>query len=49
MGKQETTTINVVVPVELRKALEEIAAREERTLSWIVRKALQEYIESKEN
>ena len=47
MAKTETTTINVVVPVELRLQLEGIAAKEERTLSWIVRKALQEFVENK--
>ena len=47
MAKTESTTINVVVPVELRLQLEEIAVKEERTLSWIVRKALQEFVESR--
>jgi predicted transcriptional regulator len=49
MAKTESTTINVVVPIELRQDLEKIAAAEERTLSWIVRKALQEFVEKKEN
>jgi len=47
MAKTETTTINVVVPVELRLELEGIAQKEDRTLSWVVRKALQEFIEQR--
>ena len=47
MAKTETTTINVVVPVELRLELEGIALKEDRTLSYIVRKALQEFIDNR--
>lgn len=47
MAKTETTTINVVVPVELRLELEKIAQEGDRTLSWVVRKALQEFVEQR--
>jgi len=46
---QDKTTISVVIPVEMRNKLIAIAAEEERNLSWIVRKAIQDYIDKKEN
>ena len=50
MGKeQDKTTISVVISVEMRNKLEAIAAEEERNLSWIVRKAIQDYIDKKGN
>ena len=37
--------ISIVIPDEDKKAIEEIAARQDRNMSWIVRAAIQEYIE----
>ena len=42
--KKEKTTICVILDKELRDAVEAIAKEEERNLSYIVRKALQEYV-----
>lgn len=38
--------INALIPEEDRVVLEKIAQEEERNLSWVVRKAIQEYIEN---
>ena len=38
--------LNAMVPEEDKIALEKIAQEEERNLSWVVRKAIQEYIEN---
>lgn len=48
MAKQneEKVTICVVIPKSLREAVEEIAKEEDRNLSYIVRKALQEYVDN---
>ena len=37
--------ITVMLPEEHKSAMEEIAQREDRNLSWVARKAIQEYIE----
>lgn len=42
---KEKTTICVILDKELRDAVEEIAEKEDRNLSYIVRKALQEYVD----
>lgn len=38
--------INALIPEEDKIELEKIAQKEERNLSWTIRKAIQEYIES---
>ena len=38
--------INALIPEEDKVILEKIAQEEERNLSWVVRKAIQEYIEN---
>lgn len=38
--------INALIPEEDKVVLEKIAQEEERNLSWVVRKAIQEYIEN---
>lgn len=38
--------INALIPEEDKIVLEKIAQEEERNLSWVVRKAIQEYIEN---
>jgi len=43
--KKEKTTICVILDKELRDAVEAIAKKEDRNLSYIVRKALQEYVD----
>ena len=40
-----TGKITIAISEEIKQQLAEIAEREERNLSWIVRKALQEYID----
>ena len=47
--EQEKTTISVIIPIETRNKLNKIAKEEERNLSWIVRKAIQDYLDKKEN
>lgn len=37
--------LNVLIPEEDKIALEKIAQEEERNLSWVTRKAIQEYLE----
>ena len=46
MPKQISTTI--LLPAEDRAALERIAAEEERTLAYIIRQAIKEYLARKE-
>lgn len=38
--------ITVIISDELKSAIEEEAAEEERNLSWVIRKALQEHFDS---
>ena len=38
--------INALIPEEDKIELEKIAQKEERNLSWTIRKAIQEYIEN---
>ena len=45
----DTVTLSVIVTKEMREQLEKVAKEEERTLSWIMRKAIQDYLDSKEN
>ena len=40
--------IGIIIHDEMRDKLEEIAQEKDRNLSWIVRKALQQYIEGQE-
>jgi len=49
MKSKETRTISVIIPVEIKEALDDVAKKEERTLSWVVRKAIEEYLNKKEN
>lgn len=39
--------ITILLPEENKEALEQIAQEEERNLSWVVRKAIQQYLDSK--
>lgn len=48
MKSNESKTISVIIPVDVKEKLDKKAKEEERTLSWIVRKAIQEYLD-KEN
>lgn len=43
--------ITVIIPDEMKEGLDKTAVKEERNLSWVVRKAIQEYLDkqSKEN
>lgn len=43
--------ITVIIPDEMKQGLDDIAIKEERNLSWVVRKAIQEYLDkqNKEN
>ena len=41
----KSVTISLAIPAELKEAIEKVAGKEERSLSWIVRKAIQEYLE----
>lgn len=47
--KSKNKTISVIVSDEMRAELEKIAAEEERNLSWVVRKALQQYIDGRQD
>ena len=38
--------LNVMIPEEDKIELERIAQEEERNISWVTRKAIQEYIEN---
>jgi len=40
--------ITILIPEEDKEKLDAIAAEEERNLSWVVRKAIQQYLEDKE-
>ena len=40
--------ITILIPEDDKEQLEAIAEEEERNLSWIVRKAIQQYLESRE-
>lgn len=40
--------IGIIIPDEMRDQLEEIAQEQDRNLSWIVRKALQQYIDGQQ-
>lgn len=42
---KESCTIAFVVPLETKEKLQEIAKEEDRTLSWIIRQSIREYIE----
>ena len=39
-----TTSINALYPNEMYELILEVAAEEERTVSWIARRAMQEYL-----
>lgn len=47
-NKPKNKTISVIVSEEMRADLDRIAVQEERNLSWIVRKALQNYIDGQQ-
>lgn len=38
-------TISTTVPAELKDELEKIAKADDRKISWVVRKAIEEYLE----
>ena len=40
--------INVRIPDEDRDALEQIAQEQDRNISWLVRKAIQEFLEKQQ-
>ena len=42
------TRITILIPEDDKEELEAIAEDEERNLSWVVRKAIQFYLESRE-
>lgn len=44
---KETKTISVILDKEFYEELKELAKKEERNFSWIVRKALKEYVDSR--
>lgn len=48
-GVVETTQIAARVPVDLVKRLEHIADSDDRTLSYVVRQALREFAEDRED
>lgn len=39
------TTITVEIPPEVKQKLAEIAKREDRSVSWLVRKAIEAYLD----
>lgn len=41
-------TIGVIIPDDMREKLEEICKEEDRNISWVVRKAIAEYIANRE-
>lgn len=45
---KKTKTISVILPMEMIEELEKIMKEEERNMSWIVRKAIQEYIDKRD-
>jgi metal-responsive CopG/Arc/MetJ family transcriptional regulator len=46
MADSKSKTISVIISAEMVAALEEKMKKEERNMSWIVRKAIQEYLEN---
>ena len=40
--------INIIVPDELRQEVEKVAAEQDRNISWVVRKAIEEYLKKQE-
>ena len=48
MEKTKNKTISVILSDEMRAELDKIAAEEERNLSWVVRKALQQFIDGRQ-
>ena len=42
-------TISLAITEDMKEAIDKIAEKEERSSSWIVRKAIEEYIERKQN
>lgn len=40
--------INIIVPDELRQEIEKVAAEQDRNISWVVRKAIEEYLKKQE-
>lgn len=44
MAERKTITVSAQVPPEDKIKLLEIAAKEDRTLSWVVREAIKQYI-----
>lgn len=40
--------IGVIIPDEMKKALDQIAEEEERNISYVVRKAIQEYLNGRQ-
>lgn len=43
--KKDTKTISVILPLEMYEAIEKVCEEEERNVSYIVRKAIQEYLD----
>lgn len=39
--------ITVIIPDEMKTAIDKIAKEEDRNLSWVVRKAIQDYLDRK--
>lgn len=37
--------ITVIIPDEMKEKIEQIATQEERNISWVVRKSIQEYLD----
>lgn len=42
-------TISLAITEDMKEAIDKIAEKEERSSSWVVRKAIEEYIERKQN
>jgi len=42
-------TISLAITEDMKEAIDKIAEKEERSSSWIVRKAIEEYIERKQD
>lgn len=40
--------INIIVSDELRQEIEKVAAEQDRNISWVVRKAIEEYLKKQE-
>lgn len=43
-----SVTVSTTIPEEMRIKLENLAAQEDRKLSWIIRKAVEEYLKKQE-